>query len=657
MNRVRFVELHRIYKIYNMKHLSIFLISFLTVLSVQAHINSITDDVTITVNGNKNLQIEIDGKDYNLTGSDVSGNKTTFTYNNLDRGQHTIKVIRTDQNTNRSNTILATFYLRDGFDMLIKINENGSLELIETIKNRISDNAELMSEANFNLLLRNIRNQRSSVKRSDEITIALGKANNYFTTNQVFKMLQLVNNESSRIKLAKLSYPVITDQSNFYQLYDLVKSQAAQRELENYVIKHNDDQNISVGMTDVNFNTLFQGIKNQWNVNTQISSLTNAFNSIENNFTTSQAIQLIQLISTESNRLGLAKLSYRSIVDKNNFNQLYSLLNNQSSQNELAVYVNNYNNSIDTNLSMSDANFSLLYQDIKNQWNASTQMTSLSNVFNNTSNFFSSYQASQLIQLVTVENNRLQLAKLSYRSITDPANFNQVYNLLHSQVSQNELAVYVNNYKQGNVTNNAMPDASFNTLLQGIKIQWNVSTQVNSISDAFSNINNYFNSYQASQLIQLLSSESNRLQVAKISYRSIIDPVNFNRIVNLISSTAGKNELTAYINNNYNTGISPNVAMSDTDFTTLIQSIQSQFLPFQQMTSLIDIFNKPGNFFTTGQAKQLIPLVSNESNRLQLAKLSYRTITDRDNFIQLNDLFGSLSSKNELDAYVKAYKE
>jgi hypothetical protein len=402
---------------------------------------------------------------------------------------------------------------------------------------------------------------------------------------------------------------------------------------------------------------LLQGIKNQWNVNTQMSSITNVFNSTDNNFTTSQAIQLIQLISAESNRLGLAKLSYRSIVDKNNFNQLYTLLKNQSSQNELAVYVNDYNNGTDTNLSMSDANFNMLYQDVKNQWNVSTQMTSLSNAFNKTSNFFSSYQASQLIQLVTVENDRLQLAKLSYRSITDPGNFNQVYNLLNNQVSQNELAVYVNNYKPGNETNNAMTDASFNTLLQDIKIQWNVSTQVNSISDAFNNINNYFSSYQASQLIQLLSGESNRLQVAKLSYRSIIDPVNFSRILNLIGSTAGKNELTAYINNNYNTGSSPNVAMTEADFTVLIQSIEKQFLPFEQMNTLIAVFNNTSNYFTSAQAKRLIPLVSFEGNRLQLAKLSYRTITDRANFNQLNDLLMNQSSRNELDAYVKAYKD
>ena len=177
-----------------------------------------------------------------------------------------------------------------------------------------------------------------------------------------------------------------------------------------------------------------------------------------------------------------------------------------------------------------------------------------------------------------------------------------------------------------------------------------------SLTNAFNNTNNYFSSYQASQLIQLVSAENNRLQLAKLSYRSITDPGYFNQVVSLISSQAGKNELTAYVNNNYNTGSSPNVAMSDANFTALIQSIERQFLPFEQMNSLTDVFNNTSNYFSSAQAKQLIPLVSYESNRLQLAKLSYRTITDRGNFDQLYDLLSSQSSRNELDAYVKAYK-
>jgi hypothetical protein len=158
-------------------------------------------------------------------------------------------------------------------------------------------------------------------------------------------------------------------------------------------------------------------------------------------------------------------------------------------------------------------------------------------------------------------------------------------------------------------------------------------------------------------LIQLVSAENNRLQLAKLSYRTITDVANFNQVYNLLSSQASKNELAAFINNNSDAGINPNIAMSDANFNALYQTIQSKFFPNEKMNSLTNEFNNTANYFTCTQAKQLIQLVSLESNRLQLAKLSYRTITDRNNFTQLYDILNSQASRNELDAYAKAYKD
>ncbi|TAL49918.1 MAG: DUF4476 domain-containing protein [Chitinophagaceae bacterium] len=115
--------------------------------------------------------------------------------------------------------------------------------------------------------------------------------------------------------------------------------------------------------------------------------------------------------------------------------------------------------------------------------------------------------------------------------------------------------------------------------------------------------------------------------------------------------------MAAYLNTNYNTGTNANAAMTDVNFNRLYQTIQGQFFPNEKMNSLTNAFNSTSNYFTSSQAKQLIQLVSFESNRLQLAKLSYRTITDRSNFNQLYDLLSSQASRDELDAYAKAYKD
>jgi hypothetical protein len=635
-----------------MKHVSIFFISFLTALSIHAQQN--TSVVTITVNGNKNVQISVDAKEYNPNGSNAAGNKTTIALNSVNIGQHTLQVTRTDQNTNRPDRISTTFNLRRGYDMLINLNGNGSLELIETKKTGFSDNRVSMSDADYNKLLNNVRSQRSTSGRRSSIANAFENAGNYFTTSQVVQLLQLVNSENFRLQLAKLSYQTITDRSNFSQVYDLLNSQASEDELQDYVNNYSEDSNLNVAMSDVNFNSLYDNIRQQYPAASQMNSLSNAFSNTNNYFTTYQARQLIQLVTSESNRLQLAKSSYRSITDPVNFNQLYNLFSSQASKDELAAYVNNYNMGSNSNVAMSDANFNSLYNNIRQQYPVASQMNSLSNAFSNTNNYFTTYQARQLIQLVTSESNRLQLAKSSYRSITDPVNFNQLYNLFSSQASKDELAAYVNNYNTGSNNSVAMSDANFNSLYNNIQQQYPVTSQVNSLSNAFNNTNNYFTTYQARQLIQLVTAESNRLQLAKSSYRSITDPVNFSQLYNLFRSQASKDELAAYVNN-YNTGSNSNVAMSDANFNNLYRGIQRQFFPGEKMNSLTDAFNNTGNYFTCSQAKQLVQLVSLENNRLQLAKLSYRTIVDRTNFNQLYDLLNQ-ASRNELDAYVKAYK-
>ena len=633
-----------------MKKVSILLIGFLTAISIQAQQK--TSAVSIIVNGSKNLQMTIDEKSSNLLNMKALVEKTTVSMDNLGIGQHSLLIVRTNQNSDRTERIATTFNLRYEYDMLIKVNRNGSLELIETKNNGTADNQVAMSDPDFNILLTNVRNQRSTARRSSAITNAFNNNKYYFTTSQVMQLLQLVNSESSRIQLAKLSYPNITDRGNFYQLYYILNSQAGRNELEDFVSAYNEDRNTYTAMSDANFNTLYQDINRQWSDNTQMTSLTNAFNNTNNYFSSYQASQLIQLVNAENDRLKIAKLSYRSITDPGNFNQVVNLISSQAGKNELAAYVNNnYNTGGSPNIAMSDANFNILYQDINRQWPENTQMTSLTNAFNNTNNYFSSYQASRLIQFINGENNQLQLAKLSYRSITDPGNFNQVDNLISSQAGKNELTAFVNNYNNGINPGVAMTDANFNILHQDIKNQWNVNNQITSLTNAFNNTNNFFSSYQASQLIQLLSSESNRLQLAKLSYRSITDKGNFYHVANLISNQANKTELTAYVNN-YNNGISNDKSMSDTNFNILYQDINRQWPENTQMTSLTNAFNNTNNFFSSYQASQLIQLISGENNMLQLAKLSYRSITDRDNFKQVVNLISSQANKNELTAYI-----
>jgi len=635
-----------------MKQLTIFLISFLSAITIFAQQK--TSDVTVTVEGNKSLQLTIDEKNYSIAGGSVIGNKTTLLINDLVKGQHTFQVTRTDPNRNRAVKVSTIFMLRPRYDMDININEDGSIELIEIRKTGISDGQAPMTNTNFSALLRTVRAQRSTAGKNTLISNAFNKPANYFTTYQVRQLIQTVPSESDRLSLSKLSYQKITDQSNFYNLYDLLKSQASRNELEDYVNNYDEYGNEPVAMSDADYNTLYQTIRQQWPVSTQITSITNAFNNTNYSFTAYQASRLIQIVSGDNNRLPLAKLSYRSVTDRDNFSQVVNILSTQYSRDELNAYVNNYGDGGAADIPMTDASFNTLYQDIRNQWPASTQVNSLTSAFNNTYNHFSAYQASRLIQIVSGDNNRLPLAKLSYRSITDRNNFSQVVNILSTQYSRDELTAYVNNYGNGGTTDVPMNDALFNTLYQDIRNQWPVSTQYNSIASAFNNTAHHFSAYQASKLIQIVSGDNNRLPLAKLSYRSITDRNNFNQVVNLLSSQYNRDELTAYVNS-YGSGGNADLPMTDALFNTLYQDIRNQWPVSTQYNSLTGAFNNTANHFSAYQASQLIQIVSGDNNRLPLAKLSYRTVTDRNNFNQVVNLLTSQYNRDELTAFVNNY--
>lgn len=92
---------------------------------------------------------------------------------------------------------------------------------------------------------------------------------------------------------------------------------------------------------------------------------------------------------------------------------------------------------------MANYQFNELYEDVKGKWFQASKVTAVRDVFTNASTYFSTNQVTQLLQLISSESNRLELAKLSYRVVADPANFTQVYSLFSNQSYRNDLDRYV----------------------------------------------------------------------------------------------------------------------------------------------------------------------------------------------------------------------
>ena len=529
--------------------------AFLSVslLSLSVAAQQYNNTVTININSSTNPQITLDGKNYTLNSSVSAGNNTIITLYDLAQGQHNLQVRRSYQRSGKLENTRTVFLLRQGYNMRINLTGNGSFEIIEKPKKDVANNGTAMTDEAFAILLRSVKVQNTTTKRKTVIANAIDDPNRYFTTLQVRQLLQQVNSESFRLELAKLSYRKITDQDNFYQLYNLFSSQASRQDLEDYASNYQDDP-------------------------------------------------------------------YPDAV------------------------------------AMTDSRFNEIYQEASRQWSSTIKFNYLSAAFNNNSNYFTTAQAKKLIALANNESNRLELARLSYRSITDPGNFYQINSLFNSQASKDNLAAYVDRYDRDITHQNPTEDAAYTQLYTTIQQQWPVATQVNSISTAFDNNSNYFTTSQASQLIQLVPDNGHRLHLAKSAYNRVTDPERFSDMYSLISNAAQRSELMIYVSKRQSgeQDINP---MSDMEFNNLYQSIERQFMPKEQMTSLTEVFNKSGNYFTSAQTKKLILLVSYESNRLQLAKLAYRTITDRQRFNELYEILERQSARDELDAYAKAYND
>jgi len=241
------------------------------------------------------------------------------------------------------------------------------------------------------------------------------------------------------------------------------------------------------------------------------------------------------------------------LVDKSNYLQFNDFLSTTASRNDFGNYVNNYDNSAaGTGNAMNEADYNKIYQSVTGTWTTASKVQLLSETFNKSTNYFTTYQVKQLLTLVSKENDRLPLAKSAYDNIVDLANYTQLYDLFNSTANRNDLTSFVSNMQNGtNATVKIpMPESTFSTLYNQVKLTFGLGAKYSALSDIFNTETNYFTVAQARQLIQLVSSENNRLELAKSSYNNVTDPSNFTQMYDILSTQTSKNELAAYVNSN-----------------------------------------------------------------------------------------------------------
>ena len=98
-----------------------------------------------------------------------------------------------------------------------------------------------------------------------------------------------------------------------------------------------------------------------------------------------------------------------------------------------------------------------------------------------------------------------------------------------------------NNYRQ------PMSDQDFNQLLNRVKGQWFSSSKLRTAKHAIPN--NTFRAAQVRELLQAFTSDSEKLELAKLAYRSTIDQRNYYTVIEVLSFQSSREELEQFIRN------------------------------------------------------------------------------------------------------------
>lgn len=523
--------------------------------------------VTINVTGSRNKQIVIDDKTYPIT-TTVNGEQTIIV-NDLSLGTHTMELVRSGFSNIFQASSLTNFTVREGYDLEINVSSNGTVNVTEVrARNRYQSGQGLSSYA-FTRLYNNVRSQTGASRRTTYLENQFSNTNRFYTSQQAKQLIQLVNSENLRLRLAKDVYPRIVDRENFSLVSSLLYSNRNRAELSRYIATLPDDVYDNGGydntgfppITDVQFRVIYNEVSNENSMYDRNYYLHNYFARNSNYYTSEQARQLIQLVPGETERFTLSKEAYRGVTDKvNYYNTIQPLLSSNANRTALWTFINSgaTTNYPTYGTPMNTVEFNNLYRNISNTWSGN-RVNLESQAFQNNNNYFTVDQVRQLLILVNSESDRLTLAKSAYDNVIDRSNFSQLYDVFTNTSYRNELARFVMDYQTGTTYPNTYPNTNYRTpmsssqfsrIYDDVQHTFGLGAKMSSLRDIFNNESNYFTVEQTHMLIQLVSAEYNRLELAKAAYSNLTDPVNYTQLYDLFETQSSRDELTAYVNAN-----------------------------------------------------------------------------------------------------------
>jgi len=319
--------------------------------------------VTLVFNSNTNntykaFEAVIDGVSYYSENPPKSNNKKStesvadvdrniIWLNNFQPGKHAIDVYNIKKGTHdaragNSPVYTSTFLVKQGFDTKIAVTTNGQVQFSE--RANAGDIPGIVSGKNNKTIE---KNSGKKITRTENIgshgkTVYRGSSTK--STDQ--KNEDSYNNQNTdqterhsrkRIDTAILMGSGDGDTEHLGKDRNHTMNSNDKDDVDG--APHQINDNGRTPMDDDRFNQLYEKLRNQWHPGQRMKTLTNEFSNGTNNFTTSQATQLIKLLTEEGNRLKLAKSSYPRITDPENFSEMDEILHYKASRKELDNFV------------------------------------------------------------------------------------------------------------------------------------------------------------------------------------------------------------------------------------------------------------------------------------------------------------------------------
>lgn len=268
-----------------------------------------------------------------------------------------------------------------------------------------------------------------------------------------------------------------------------------------------------------------------------------------------QAKEIANYLANDRDKFDFLKSTYPNIADKENFSDVMDVFRLFSSairlyHQTMAMTVNQVPNlqPLPSNPScpraMNPSNFNNLRNQVSTQTDDRQKASAILNAANQC---MTTQQCVSIVEYIRDENIRLDVMKRLYPLVFDVENYTQAANALSANYRTQFLAFLQN--PTATPTANAQPIAlaeiDFTNFLNSVRKQSFEKDKDNYVRTYMKTA--YMNTAQIKQVLNLLSFDATKLDLAKFLFDRCIDKQNYFQVADELQFSSSKNELNDYV--------------------------------------------------------------------------------------------------------------